>query len=209
MLDGAGHYRIGGVKKVKVDVRIVAATNQNLRTAAADGRFRSDLYHRLSQIRLVVPPLRERADDILPLAEHYLQEQSPGLRFSDDVKGKLKTYPWPGNVRELRNVVVRAAVFASGEQIEISDLPEEFNHSCLRQGSAQPGVSAGPGARGDYASAPGKARSPAQGGGESGNFQKNVAAQNQVLWPDDGAGRFHYRVNDHERTFHSRSQKES
>ncbi len=131
VLDGAGHYRIGGVKKVKVDVRIVAATNQNLNTAAGDGRFRSDLYHRLSQIRLVVPPLRERADDILPLAEHYLKEQSPGLRFSDDVKGKLKTYPWPGNVRELRNVVVRAAVFASGEQIETSDLPEEFSHTAF------------------------------------------------------------------------------
>ena len=81
VLDGAGYYRIGGVKKIQVDVRIVAATNQNLRTTAADGRFRSDLYHRLSQIRLVVPPLRERVDDILPLAEHYLQEQSPGLRF--------------------------------------------------------------------------------------------------------------------------------
>jgi two-component system response regulator AtoC len=133
VLDGVGYYRVGGVKKVNVDVRIVAATNQNLKTAAGDGRFRSDLYHRLSQIRLVVPPLRERVDDILPLAEHYLQEQSPGLRFSDGVKGKLKAYSWPGNVRELRNVVVRAAVFASGEQIEISDLPEEFSQSAFAE----------------------------------------------------------------------------
>ena len=109
----------------------------------------------------MVPPLRERADDILPLAEHYLKEQSPGL-VSDDLKGKLKTYPWPGNVRELRNVVVRAAVFASGEQIETSDLPEEIQPHRLRQGSAQPRVFAGPGARGDYAGAPGKAGSPAK-----------------------------------------------
>ena len=133
VLDGVGFYRVGGVNKVKVDVRIVTATNQNLKKAVDDGRFRSDLYHRLSQIRLVAPPLRERLDDILPLAEHYLHEQSPGLRFSDGVKGKLMAYSWPGNVRELRNVVVRAAVFASGEQIETSDLPEEFNHSAFTE----------------------------------------------------------------------------
>jgi DNA-binding NtrC family response regulator len=133
VLDGVGYYRVGGVKKVKVDVRLVAATNQNLKTAVAEGRFRSDLYHRLSQIRLVVPSLRERLEDIIPLAEHYLQEQSPGLRLSDAVKRKLLDYSWPGNVRELRNVVVRAAIFASGPEIAVADLPEEFESNSVAE----------------------------------------------------------------------------
>jgi two-component system response regulator HydG len=126
VLDGASYYRVGGVKKVNADVRLVAATNQDLKAAVAGGRFRSDLYHRLTQIRLAVPPLRERREDILPLAEHYLKERAPGMCFSAEVKDRLLAYSWPGNVREVRNVVVRAAVFASNGQILTSDLPEEF-----------------------------------------------------------------------------------
>src|SRR5713226_5200514 len=82
ILDGVSYYRLGGVKKVSVDVRLIAATNQDLKVAVQQGRFRSDLYHRLSQIKLSVPSLRERPDDIAPLALHYLAEQKPGLRFS-------------------------------------------------------------------------------------------------------------------------------
>jgi len=126
VLDGASYYRVGGVKKVTVDVRLVAATNQDLSRAAEDGRFRSDLYHRLCQIRLNVPPLRERVEDILPLAEYYLSRQDPGLRFSAEAADRLTSYAWPGNVRELRNVVIRAAVFASGREIHGVDLPSEF-----------------------------------------------------------------------------------
>ncbi len=129
VLDGVGYYRVGGVKKVTADVRLVAATNQNLKAAVAEGRFRSDLYHRLSQIWLAVPPLRERREDIVPLAEHYLNAQAPGVSFSADVKEKLRAYSWPGNVRELRNVVVRAAVFATGGRILTDDLPEEFENA--------------------------------------------------------------------------------
>ena len=129
VLDGVSYYRVGGIKKVAVDVRVLAATNQDLKAAVAQGRFRSDLYHRLSQIRLRVPPLRERREDILPLAEYYLKEQAPGASFSDDVKEKLIAYPWPGNVRELRNVVVRAAVFASQHQILAADLPDDFTNT--------------------------------------------------------------------------------
>ena len=84
------------------------------------------VYHRLCQIRLAVPPLRERAEDVLPLAEFYLARQNPALRFSADVRAKLAAHPWPGNVRELRNVIIRAAVFASGPEIVAADLPEEF-----------------------------------------------------------------------------------
>jgi DNA-binding NtrC family response regulator len=117
---------VGGVKKVSTDVRLVAATNQDLGLAVQDGRFRSDLYHRLCQIRLAVPPLRERAEDILPLAEFYLARQNSGLRFSEKVVEKLTSYAWPGNVRELRNVVIRSAVFATGPEIMVADLPDEF-----------------------------------------------------------------------------------
>ncbi len=129
VLDGVSYYRVGGVKKVAADVRLVAATNQDLKAAVAEGRFRSDLYHRLSQIRLAVPPLRERREDIVPLAEHYLNAQAPGVSFSAEVMEKLRAYSWPGNVRELRNVVVRAAVFASDGRILSADLPEEFENA--------------------------------------------------------------------------------
>ncbi|HUA82309.1 MAG TPA: sigma-54 dependent transcriptional regulator [Bryobacteraceae bacterium] len=129
VLDGAGYYRVGGVKKVNVDVRLVAATNRDLKASVEEQLFRSDLYHRLSQIRLLVPPLRERREDILPLAQAYLKQQAPALTFSSDVKRMLIDYSWPGNVRELRNVVVRAAVFASGREIVPADLPEEFSQS--------------------------------------------------------------------------------
>jgi DNA-binding NtrC family response regulator len=126
VLDGASYYRVGGVKKVSTDVRLVAATNQELEPAVREGRFRSDLYHRLCQIRLAVPPLRERVEDIRPLAEFYLARQDPTLRFSGDAIEKLEGHTWPGNVRELRNIVIRAAVFAAGAEITVADLPDEI-----------------------------------------------------------------------------------
>ncbi len=126
VVDGASYYRVGGVKKVSADVRLVTATNRDLKAAVDDGKFRADLFHRLSQIQIPVPPLRERRDDIVPLAMHYLDLQKPGWRFCPEAEEKLCAYAWPGNVRELRNVVVRAAVFASGPEIQVSDLPDEF-----------------------------------------------------------------------------------
>ena len=95
VLDGVGYYRLGGVKKVNVDVRIAAATNQELETAVADGRFRSDLYHRLTQITLRVPPLRKRVEDIAPLACHFLAQHDPSLRFSPGAVEILERYSWP------------------------------------------------------------------------------------------------------------------
>jgi DNA-binding NtrC family response regulator len=126
VLDGASYYRVGGVKKVTSDVRLVAATNQDLGHAVQEGLFRSDLYHRLCQIRLTVPPLRERLEDIRPLAEFYLARHDPKLRFSREAIEKLEAYAWPGNVRELRNIVIRSAVFAAGPEISVVDLPEEM-----------------------------------------------------------------------------------
>jgi len=129
VLDGASYYRVGGVKKVSVDVRLIAATNQDLKAAVQQGRFRSDLYHRLSQIPICIPPLRDRRDDVVPLALHYLAQQKPVLRFSDQVLERFRAHDWPGNVRELRNAVLRASVLATGPEITLADLPGEFAHS--------------------------------------------------------------------------------
>jgi two-component system response regulator AtoC len=123
VLDGVPYYRLGGVKKVSVDVRVVAATNQDLELAVVEGRFRSDLYHRLSQITLRVPPLRKRVEDVAPLARHFLAMHDPNLHFSASALAMLATYPWPGNTRELRNVVTKAAVLAEDREIGVEDLP--------------------------------------------------------------------------------------
>src|SRR5580698_2906625 len=126
VLDGVPYYRLGGVKKVSVDVRIVAATNQELETAVAEGRFRSDLYHRLTQITLRVPPLRKRVEDIAPLAMHFLAQHDPALRFSPGAIEALVRHSWPGNIRELRNVVMRAAVLSLDDEIGAENLPLQF-----------------------------------------------------------------------------------
>ncbi|MBS1834345.1 MAG: sigma-54-dependent Fis family transcriptional regulator [Acidobacteria bacterium] len=129
ILDGAPFFRLGGVRKVQTDTRLVTATNQDLKTACAQGRFRADLYHRLSQVRLRVPPLRERPEDIAPLARHFLEKQRADLEISPQALRILQEYPWPGNVRELRNVVTGAAVFAAGKRIQVEDLPEELRQA--------------------------------------------------------------------------------
>src|SRR5271157_2736499 len=122
VLDGTPYYRLGGIRKVSVDVRIVAATNQNLEEMVRSGRFRSDLYHRLCQIQLRIPPLRERIDDIVPIAEHFLSQYNPALSFTNEALRALRSFSWPGNIRELRNVVTKAAILAREETITASDL---------------------------------------------------------------------------------------
>jgi DNA-binding NtrC family response regulator len=127
VLDGVPYYRLGGTKKVTVDVRVVAATNVNLEEAIQAGRFRADLYHRLSPIQIRVPPLRERGADIGPLAAFFLEQHDPRRRFTADAIEVLARHSWPGNVRELRNVVTRAAVYSSGEEIGPGDLTPEIS----------------------------------------------------------------------------------
>ncbi len=122
VLDGTPYYRLGGVRKISADVRILAATNQDLERATEKGAFRRDLYHRLSQIQIDVPALRERLDDIVPLAEFFLLQQNTNLVLSHGAKQALQSHSWPGNVRELRNTINKAALFAEGEVRE-SDLP--------------------------------------------------------------------------------------
>ncbi len=122
VLDGVPYYRLGGTKKVQVDVRIVAATNADLERAVEEGRFRSDLYHRLSQVVLRVPPLRERREDLAPLAELFLAGYEPEPKLTRGALVALERYHWPGNVRELRNVLTRAALAAGGAPIEAAHL---------------------------------------------------------------------------------------
>jgi transcriptional regulator with PAS, ATPase and Fis domain len=126
VLDGTPYYRLGGVRKVAVDVRIIAATNQDLETMIEHGKFRGDLYHRLGQINLRVPPLRERPDDILPLAEYFLHQLRPNGYFSLEAVDLLQRHPWPGNIRELRNVVTKVGVMSMDDAITSTHLRHEL-----------------------------------------------------------------------------------
>jgi DNA-binding NtrC family response regulator len=119
--------RVGANTGVKVDVRIVAATNQNLMSNIENGEFREDLYYRLQVIVLHLPPLRERADEILPIATHYLQNYAQKFRkplqgFSKAAENALREYSWPGNIRELINAVERAAILCRDDVVQPDDL---------------------------------------------------------------------------------------
>lgn len=130
VLDGHSYFRLGGSRKVAVDVRIVAATNLDLEEAVQSGKFRRDLFHRLDAFHLRVPPLRERTEDIGPLARWFLREAIPGL--SDEALAILEDYSWPGNIRELKNCLNKATLCTAGAMIEPGDLPVELLFSAQR-----------------------------------------------------------------------------
>lgn len=132
VLDTCTFRRVGGVKDVRVDVRIICATNRDLYQMVKEGRFRQDLYYRINVISFTLPPLRERRPDI-PLLARYFAENSPmarkrPMRFSPEALSALQAYSWPGNVRELHNVVERALILADGDQITLEDLPGNLRH---------------------------------------------------------------------------------
>ena len=119
--------RVGGLEDTPVDVRVVAATNRDLRQEVAAGRFRNDLYYRLRVVPIAVPALRERTGDIIPIAQSLLDRLGPELgrpemQFSDDAQAAMLRYAWPGNVRELANAVERGVIAAGGHLIEVEDL---------------------------------------------------------------------------------------
>lgn len=119
--------RIGGRKEIPVDVRIVCATHQNLKKLIEEGRFREDLYYRLSEIVITIPPLRERAGDAALLAHHFknkfsVQERRSSLNFSQEALAAIESHPWPGNVREMENCIKRAVIMADGPLITAEDL---------------------------------------------------------------------------------------
>lgn len=125
-------YRVGGHNPVAVDVRIIAATHQNLEQRVADGKFREDLYHRLNVIRIHIPTLSERREDIPILAAHFLQKAAAELAvevksLSKETKKILGNLPWPGNVRQLENMCRWLTVMASGQEVLPHDLPPEIN----------------------------------------------------------------------------------
>ena len=120
--------RVGGIRPIKVDVRIIAATSRDLEGAVKGGSFREDLYHRLNVIPINLPPLRERAQDVEPLAVYFLRRYSMELKknfgeIAKDALAKLAAYSWPGNVRELANTIERAVVLGDGTVLGIEDLP--------------------------------------------------------------------------------------
>jgi DNA-binding NtrC family response regulator len=121
---------VGGIADVTVDVRIIAATNQDLLKLIEDGRFREDLYFRLNVLSIKIPPLRERREDIPLLVEHFLKKFSDGKkRITDEAMRMLQNYRWKGNVRELENIIERVVLLSEGEIIDVRDLPEEIRNS--------------------------------------------------------------------------------
>jgi DNA-binding NtrC family response regulator len=124
--------RVGGMKTIRVDARVIAATNKNLEKEVKEGRFREDLFYRFNVVSLVLPPLRERPMEIAPLAEHFLKKfgcrmRKPAASFTPECLEKIRQYHWPGNIRELENAIERALVLASGPEISVDLLPTQLS----------------------------------------------------------------------------------
>ena len=131
VLSDGQFYRVGGHQPIKVDVRIIAATHQDLELKVDDGDFREDLFHRLNVIRVHMPALKDRREDIPKLARHFLARAAKELSVEakglhPDAQACLQSLPWPGNVRQLENVCRWLTVMASGQEVLVSDLPPEL-----------------------------------------------------------------------------------
>ena len=143
VLETQNFRRLGGQNEISVDVRFVAATHRDLRAMTQDGSFREDLYFRLNVAAIDIPPLRERQQDILTLARHFLEKVAPEIgidvpRMARAVPPLLLAYRWPGNIRELRNVMERAAILSGGGIIEVRHLPKELHEETLPVTTAWP-----------------------------------------------------------------------
>jgi DNA-binding NtrC family response regulator len=149
VLEEGSFRRVGGLKDLPLDVRVIAASNRDLRTEGEAGRFRSDLFYRLSVIQIDIPPLRERGDDVRLLAEHYLASFKERLRknidsISDEALETFSNYEWPGNVRELRNVIERAMILEDSDEISSRYLPRNLTGDFhLAAGSSADGMQQG------------------------------------------------------------------
>jgi len=138
-IDHRNFKRVGGAEDIAVDIRIVTATNKDVEAEVRAGRFRSDLYFRLKVVSIHLPPLRERGDDILLLARHFVRDfarrfQKPFTDLSSESEEALKAYAWPGNVRELRNLMERVVLLEDGPLVRLEHLPSEL----LGRGSGIP-----------------------------------------------------------------------
>jgi DNA-binding NtrC family response regulator len=161
VLEEGAFRRVGGLKDIPLDVRIVAASNRDLRSESEAGKFRLDLYYRLSVIQIDIPPLRERGEDILLLAEHYIKQFGERLKLRRKIRGlspevadAFRRYAWPGNVRELRNVIERALILEDADVITPEYLPRDLaaeagyaapqSPAPVRPSSAQPAATGSP-----------------------------------------------------------------
>lgn len=131
--------RVGGTKPIKVDVRVLAATNRDLEAMVKDGRFREDLYYRLNVIPITIPPLRQRKDDLELLMNHFLVKHSTNagrpIKFSPEAEKMIMEYAWPGNVRQLESAVERALLLTEGDEITVEDLPPEIRAANYIEGT--------------------------------------------------------------------------
>jgi DNA-binding NtrC family response regulator len=162
--------RVGGIKTISVDVRLIAATNRDLKAAIADGSFREDLYYRLNVVHLALPPLRERPSDIPLLLEHFLSKFNARLKrevqgFSAEALATLSGYPWPGNIRELENVVERCMLFCDGDFVQAEHLPPDI----LAGSNTSENAGSGAGASANATTTPST-------GGEAGNPESGSSA---------------------------------
>ena len=155
ILEEGSFRRVGGLKDIPLDVRVVAASNRDLKSEGEAGRFRIDLYYRLSVIQIDIPPLSARGDDILLLAEHYINTFGERLRLKKKIRGLAPEvreiflgYAWPGNVRELRNVIERALILEDGELITTEYLPRDLSEKAVREAAARAASHDGDGASG-------------------------------------------------------------
>jgi DNA-binding NtrC family response regulator len=128
-LEDGSFTRVGGTQELRVDVRLVAATNRDIVVAIEQDQFREDLFHRLNVVQFRLPPLRERGEDILTLADHFLRQLGPSINpaigaVSPDAQRKLQSHRWPGNVRELRNAIERALILESTQEVQAINLPD-------------------------------------------------------------------------------------
>jgi len=131
--------RVGGNEEINVDVRVIAATNRNLKIMVTQGKFREDLYYRLNVVTIDLPPLKDRMEDILPLGEHFLkkyaEENNKSIKnFSDDVVKFMLNYSWPGNVRELENMIERGVILSKNTAITLDELPQDIIHPTPAEG---------------------------------------------------------------------------
>jgi DNA-binding NtrC family response regulator len=131
--------RVGGTRPIKVDVRVLAATNRDLEAMVKDGRFREDLYYRLNVIPINIPPLRQRRDDLQLLTDHFLRKHSANLarsiKLSPEAKRLIMEYTWPGNVRQLESAIERALLLAEGDEVTVEDLPVEIRSATQSEGA--------------------------------------------------------------------------
>ena len=138
VLESQSFRRIGGTSDIKIDVRILAATNQNLKQCVDNAEFREDLYYRLKVMVINLPPLRERLEDIMPMAKMFIEQNNKEFSknitgFSEEAEKLLLNYEWPGNVRELKNVMERAVILCQNEIVDADHLPIELRTSPPKQ----------------------------------------------------------------------------